>query len=141
VETKGRVFSIERIEGLVTLARKRYERLGIGSIGIIHGDGINPDDVPAGPFDMITCAAGCSDAPDFWKQRLSEGGRMVFPKQTAMIHDGKTLWSDGRSEQAPDGWEDGPLHTLCKTTRTGKTFQEEFAAGFCRYVPLLPEKE
>ncbi len=141
VGREGNVYAIERIEGLVTLARERFERLGLERINIIHGDGMNPDDVPAGPFDMITCAAGCSDAPKFWKERLKEGGRMVYPKQTAMILNGETQWADGRKEQAPDGWEDGPLHALCKTTRKGEAFLEEFAAGFCRYVPLLPEKE
>ncbi len=134
----GNVAAIERIDGLVTRARERFERLGLQKIQIIHGDGMNPDDVPAGPFDMITCAAGSAAAPEFWKHRLSEGGRLIYPKETAKIESGITMYSDGTSEPAPDGWEDGPLHSLCKTTRNGEELLEEFAPGFCRYVPLLP---
>jgi protein-L-isoaspartate O-methyltransferase len=143
VGKEGDVYAIERIAGLVELARERFERLAISDIHIIHGDGMNPDDVPRGPFDMITCAAGSPDAPDFWKQRLSEkGGRMVYPKEVAAIKEGQTHWSDGHTEQAPEGWDDGPIHALCKTIRTGPdTFLEEFAAGHCRYVPLLPQTE
>ncbi|OGJ64217.1 hypothetical protein A3C37_04880 [Candidatus Peribacteria bacterium RIFCSPHIGHO2_02_FULL_53_20] len=141
VGESGRVFAIERIEGLVQLARERFERLGLSQIQIVYGDGMNPDEVPPGPFDMITCAAGCADAPQFWKDRLRDGGRLVYPKQAATIERGVTTWSGGQTSKAPPGWEDGPLHALCKTTRSGNRYKEEFAEGYCRYVPLLPATE
>ncbi|TSC59274.1 MAG: protein-L-isoaspartate O-methyltransferase [Candidatus Peregrinibacteria bacterium Greene0416_62] len=141
VGERGKVFAIERIEGLVQLARNRFDRLELSHIQIVYGDGMSSDDVPVGPFDMITCAAGCVDAPQFWKDRLQDGGRLIYPKQAATIENGQTLWRNGEKTKAPDGWEDGPLHALCKTTRSGDVFQEVFAEGFCRYVPLLPKTE
>lgn len=140
VGVEGSVHAIERIEGLVLLARERFERLDLSRIQIVYGDGMNPDDVPQGPFDMITCAAGSVDAPQFWKDRLTNGGRLAFPKQVGKILDGKAIMDNGTSWDAA-GHADGPLHKLCKLTRVGTDLREEFAEGLSRYVPLLPRTQ
>lgn len=138
VGKEGCVYGIERIGELLERTRNRLSELNLDSIQLIHGDGTNPTDVPEGPFHIITSAAGCKEAPEFWKERLADGGRLLYPKQVADIRNGTTYYDDGREVDADDD-EDGPVYQLCLTTRSGDTWDETFEGDTCRYVPLVTD--
>jgi len=135
VGPEGKVYGIERIQHLLEMARCSLARLGLSDISVIFGDAMKPEDVPDGPFDMISCAAGSDQAPAFWTDRLKEGGRLVFPKKVADVHGGKVNFFDGRTLDAGK-YPDGPIHQLCRTVRSAGALREEFHGQYCRYVPL-----
>lgn len=135
----GHVFGIERIHDLLLATRDRLAQLGIRNVHCIYGDALNAADVPEGPFDIITCAAGCENAPAFWKTQLRDNGRLVYPKQVAEVRDGIFYYGERVSDAG--GAEDGPVHQLCLTRKSGSNFTEEFHGPLCLYVPLTPGKE
>jgi protein-L-isoaspartate(D-aspartate) O-methyltransferase len=72
------VFSVERIESLLRVARKRFRTLKLENIRTRHQDGYLgwPEEAP---FDaIIATAAGAAVAPNLLAQ-LSEGGVLVAP--------------------------------------------------------------
>ena len=73
-----RVYTIDRIEPLVALARSRFEALGYDNIETRTGDGTLgwPD---AAPFDAILVTAGGPDVPGSLREQLEIGGRLVIP--------------------------------------------------------------
>lgn len=73
-----RVYSIERIGGLLEGARARVRSLGCSNVVFSHGDGALgwPE---VGPFDGIIVAAAPETVPQALVDQLADGGRMVIP--------------------------------------------------------------
>ena len=108
-----RVVSIERIPELAERTRRLLERLGIGNIKVVEGDGTlgRPDDAP---YDRVMVTAGAPCVPKALTEQLSEGGRIVIP-----------VGSEGLQE----------LEVVSKAK--GKIKTEN--AGGCRFVKLIGE--
>ncbi len=77
-ELAGRVFTIEIIDKLGELAKKRLTRLGYANIRARVGDGYHGWREEA-PFDAIIVTAAASHIPPPLIQQLKIGGRMVIP--------------------------------------------------------------
>jgi protein-L-isoaspartate(D-aspartate) O-methyltransferase len=72
------VFSIERIEGLVTKARANLAACEITNVQVRFGDGmLGFADVA--PYSAIISAAGGEAIPQVWLHQLAMGGRLVAP--------------------------------------------------------------
>jgi len=74
----GRVFTIERIEGLQQRARQRLRELGIRNVRFRHGDGAQGWKTQA-PFDGVIVAAAPLAIPETLVEQLAIGGRLVMP--------------------------------------------------------------
>ena len=73
------VYSIERIEELLSKARERMFALKYRNVRLLHGDG-NQGWPHFAPFDGIIVSAAPAGIPDILLQQLSpDGGRMVIP--------------------------------------------------------------
>ncbi len=77
-ELAARVFTIEIIEPLGRLARKRLTRLGYANVEARIGDGYYGWEEHA-PFDAIIITAAASHVPPPLVRQLKPGGRMVIP--------------------------------------------------------------
>lgn len=77
-EIAAEVYTIERIEGLASMARSNLDALGYENVHVRCGDGTLgwPEEAP---FDGIVVAAGGPDVPDTLQQQLKTGGRLVIP--------------------------------------------------------------
>lgn len=77
-EIAAEVYTIERIEGLATMARNVLDELGYSNVHVRCGDGTLgwPEEAP---FDGIVVAAGGPDVPDTLKHQLKTGGRLAIP--------------------------------------------------------------
>lgn len=73
-----RVFTIERVERLLSEARERFKTLGIYNIHTRYDDGQNGWRDYA-PFDRILFSASISKVPDTLFEQLSENGILVVP--------------------------------------------------------------
>ena len=73
-----RVYSVERISGLVDYAKSRFKALKIRNIRVKHDDG-NLGWAQQGPFDAIMVTAGAPGVPDMLVEQLNVGGRVVIP--------------------------------------------------------------
>lgn len=73
-----RVFTVERIDGLLRQARERFHALGISNIRARHGDGFEgwPEHAP---FDGIVVTAAPEIVPPQLEHQLAIGGRLVLP--------------------------------------------------------------
>lgn len=73
------VYSIERIEALLSKARARLRELRVTNVRFKHGDGSFglPE---AAPFDGIVVTASALETPPELVAQLAPGGRLVFPK-------------------------------------------------------------
>ena len=74
----SRVYTVERLEHLLTRARERLRALEVNNVWFRHGDGY------AGwpgcePFDAVLVAAAPSRVPDQLVRQLVVGGRLVIP--------------------------------------------------------------
>jgi len=74
----GRIYSVERIEGLQQRARARLKELGIRNVRFRHGDGAEGWKSQA-PFDGILVAAAAINVPDALVSQLAIGGRLIIP--------------------------------------------------------------
>ncbi len=74
----GRLYTIERIEGLATRARARLRELGIRNVRFRHGDGSQGWKTQA-PFDGMLVAAAPLAIPEMLIEQLAIGGRLVMP--------------------------------------------------------------
>jgi protein-L-isoaspartate(D-aspartate) O-methyltransferase len=75
-----RVYSVERIEALLDMARKRFRDLGVRNIRLRHSDGgIGWPEY--GPFDGIMVTAAPSGLPQQLLEQLAVGGRLILPLQ------------------------------------------------------------
>jgi protein-L-isoaspartate(D-aspartate) O-methyltransferase len=72
------LYSIERIEPLLSRARERLKELGIRNVRFRHGDG-TLGWKPHAPFDGILVAAAPLTVPDALIKQLKIGGRLVVP--------------------------------------------------------------
>jgi len=106
-----RVYSVERIEGLLSLARERLHELGLRSVRLKHSDGTIGLPEYA-PFDGILVTAAPEAIPAALLEQLKPGGRMVLPV----------------------GGKDG--QRLLRVTRTPRGFTTEVLERVA-FVPLL----
>ena len=74
----GRVFTIERIEGLQQRAKERLRELSIRNVRFRHGDGAQGWKTQA-PFDGMLVAAAPLAIPETLIEQLAIGGRLVMP--------------------------------------------------------------
>jgi len=72
------VFTVERIEELLKLARRRFHRLRLNNIYTRHADGHQGWPSQA-PFDGIVVTAAATDIPLELTQQLRVGGVLVIP--------------------------------------------------------------
>ncbi len=72
------VFTIEIIESLGQMAKRRLEKLGYQNVKIRLGDGYHGWKEEA-PFDAIIVTAGIKSIPEPLLDQLAEGGRMIIP--------------------------------------------------------------
>jgi protein-L-isoaspartate(D-aspartate) O-methyltransferase len=72
------VYTVEREEQLVELARKRFDKLGYTNIKVLNGDGTLgwPEHAP---YDVIVVTAGGPQVPKPLLKQLAVGGRLVIP--------------------------------------------------------------
>ena len=73
-----RIYTIERIEPLVTRAKERIKELGIRNVRFSHGDGTQGWK-PHAPFDGILVAAAPLVVPEELIKQLKVGGRLLVP--------------------------------------------------------------
>jgi protein-L-isoaspartate(D-aspartate) O-methyltransferase len=73
-----RVYSVERIQALLPLARRRFQSLLLRNIRLQHDDGRLGLPQYA-PFDGILVAAAPEGIPRTLVDQLKPGGRMVLP--------------------------------------------------------------
>lgn len=86
-----RLYTIERLDGLIERARARLDAMGLRNIRYRHGDGYQgwPE---LGPFDGILVTAAPPTVPQALIDQLAVGGRMVVPvggetTQSLMVYD------------------------------------------------------
>lgn len=72
------VYSLERIESLLKIARSRFQELGLRNVRLKLADG-NIGWPEYGPYDGIILTAAPIDIPPALLQQLSLGGRLVAP--------------------------------------------------------------
>jgi len=72
------LYTIERIEPLLSRARERLKELGVRNVRFRHGDGSLGWKSHA-PYDGILVAAAPLTVPDALLQQLKIGGRLVVP--------------------------------------------------------------
>jgi protein-L-isoaspartate(D-aspartate) O-methyltransferase len=105
-----RVYSVERIQALLDLARARFRELGIRNVRLKHSDGgIGWPEY--GPFDGILVTAAPTGLPQQLLEQLAIGGRLILPLQK----------------------EQGQI--LLRITRTADGFQQERLES-ANFVPL-----
>jgi len=73
-----KLYTIERIEPLLTRARARLKELGIRNVRFRHADGALGWPAHA-PYDGILVAAAPLTVPDALLEQLKVGGRLVVP--------------------------------------------------------------
>ena len=106
-----RLHSVERIKVLRNKAAQRLRQLDIRNVYTWYGDG-TLGLVDKAPFDFILVTASPEKTPDFLKQQLVDGGRMVIPTGC------------GLNQQ------------LVLIKRDGKEFKQEIIEAV-RFVPLI----
>ena len=74
----AQVYSVERINGLLTQARERFRRLGYHNIRARHADG-NGGWPEQAPFDGIIVAAAPLGVPEALLDQLAPDGRLIIP--------------------------------------------------------------
>ncbi len=74
----GRVFTVERIEPLLKLARARFQDLGLRNIRTQHADGTIGWPSQA-PFDAIIATAAPEHLPKALLAQIGIGGRIIIP--------------------------------------------------------------
>lgn len=79
------VYSIERIEALLSKARAHLRELRVTNVRFKHGDGSLglPE---AAPYDGIVVTAAALEMPRELATQLAPGGRLVFPKGQEVQH-------------------------------------------------------
>jgi len=115
-EIAAEVYTIERIEGLATMASRVLDELGYANVHARHGDGTLgwPEQAP---FDGIVVTAAGPEAPGTLKKQLKIGGRLVMPV-------GKSKWSQ----------------QVVRITRVAETEFETEDLLPVRFVPLIGEE-
>ena len=73
-----KLYTVERIDGLLIRARERFQKLGYTNIRTKHADG-NVGCETQAPFDAIIVAAAPIGVPDALKAQLAINGRLIIP--------------------------------------------------------------
>lgn len=73
------VYTVERIEPLTRLARRRLSRLGCRNVRVRQASAAVLGLPGYGPFDGIVVAAGATDMPVALYEQMNDGARMVIP--------------------------------------------------------------
>jgi protein-L-isoaspartate(D-aspartate) O-methyltransferase len=105
------LYTIERIEPLLTRSRERLKELGIRNVRFRHGDGALGWKAHA-PFDGILVAAAPLSVPEALLKQLKAGGRLIVP-----------IGPEGEQE-------------LLRFTRREQRIERE-SLGAVAFVPLL----
>ncbi len=105
------VFTVERIEELLKLARRRFHKIGLHNIYTRHADGHLGWPSQA-PFDAIIITAAAIELPLGLLEQLRVGGVLVAPI------------------------ERGGMQRLLKVRRTEEGYEEEDLGGVI-FVPML----
>ncbi len=105
------VFTIERIESLITQAKSRFRAQNILNVHTRTDDGQNGW-IQYAPYDRILFSASATVIPDKLKEQLKDGGILVAPIQ----RDGKQI--------------------ITRFTKNGDHFREEILEE-CMFVPVL----
>ena len=74
----ARVYTVERIELLLTRARQRLRALEMNNVRFKHDDG-NDGWAECGPFDAVLVTAAPPRLPEKLVEQLVVGGRLVIP--------------------------------------------------------------
>lgn len=78
LEGKGKLFGVERIEGLVDVARENLKSQPFRNYKILKGDGSRGLE-EFKPFDRIIVTASAKRIPEDLLKQLKKGGLMVIP--------------------------------------------------------------
>jgi protein-L-isoaspartate(D-aspartate) O-methyltransferase len=113
VRPGGKVYSMERIPSLATMARANLQAAGCSEVEVVEGDGTKGL-VEHAPYDRISVAAAAPRVPDPLKAQLAEGGRMLVPVGGAWYQE------------------------LTLVTRSGGRYHSQDLGG-CAFVPLIGE--
>ena len=106
------VYSIERVAGLISKARKHFRELRILNVRLRHADG-HTGMPEVAPFDVIIMTAAATHVPRELMEQLVVGGRMILP----MMQNGE--------------------QRLCTIERTQNGYMEK-KLDAVKFVPLLP---
>ena len=101
-----RVYTVERHRRLAQSSRAVFQRLGLGNITVVVGDGSLglPEQAP---FDRIIVTAAAEDAPRMLLEQLRVGGIMVLPVgQSSAV---QTLIKIVKTESGLDYTDLGPV--------------------------------
>jgi protein-L-isoaspartate(D-aspartate) O-methyltransferase len=109
-----KVYAIERIESIASVAKERLRNLGYTNISYRVGDGTLGWKIYS-PFDAILVAAGGPEIPEPLVDQLAVGARMVIPI--------------GSGQKSQD---------LVRVTKKENGFTTE-NCGPCAFVPLIGE--
>ena len=103
-ELAERVFSIERMPGLLRGAQHRLDALGISNVALRHGDGTLGWQEFA-PYDRVVVAAAAPRVPEALKNQLAERGLLIIPVGGPRFQVLETWWRsmEGRWEKQEHG--------------------------------------
>lgn len=107
------VYSVERIEALHLLAKRRLADLEMHNVQLRYTDGTGGWPNPSYHFDRIIMTAACTEIPEALMAQLNDGGIMVLP------------------------FDNGIDQTMTKITR-GRDGLVSEAMEKVAFVPLLP---
>lgn len=107
------VYTVERLETLYRLARRRLRKLGYHNVYVHLGNGTLgwPEHAP---YDGIVVTAGGPAIPAALQEQLAVGGRLVMPVGSQPTH-----------------------QTLMRVTRTSDTAFDTEELGYVCFVPLI----
>lgn len=72
------VYTVERVDALITQARRRFQELGLRNIRVRHGDG-KDGWAQYAPYDGIIVTAAPAEVPETLLAQLALNGRMIAP--------------------------------------------------------------
>jgi protein-L-isoaspartate(D-aspartate) O-methyltransferase len=110
------IYTVERLQSLVSYARQNLLATGCKNVFVHHGDGTLgwPEHAP---YDAIIVAAGGPSVPEALSQQLTIGGRLVIP-----------VGSEQRAQQ------------LVRILRKSDREYSQEKLNYVRFVPLIGEQ-
>jgi len=95
IATKGRIYSIERIPGLVDISRWNLGRAEYKNVHVFYGEGTKGYGEEA-PYDRIIVTAGAPRIPNALIEQLKDRGKMVIPVGGRMYQELKLVEKRGK---------------------------------------------